>query len=96
MTQELEAQPPRKARGVSSPDWMPGDRTAVLNEAAQDVRTWLQSQANTLKNYNPKFLATRTAIRVSLLLFCFFILVSFCGGVSAHPLGVVPEFRAGC
>ena len=66
---------------------------AVLNEAAQDVRTRLQAQAAALKNYNREFLATRTAIRVSR--FLLFALVFFRGGASTHPLGVVPEFRVG-
>ena len=37
----------------------------MLKEAAQDIRTRLQAQAATLKNYNQEFLATREAIRVS-------------------------------
>ena len=67
-TQELEA------ASVSLPDWTPGGGTTVLNEAAQDVRARLQSQANALKKYNQEFLVTRTTIRVSLLLFCFLFL----------------------
>ena len=76
---------------ISSPGWTPGSRTTVLNVAAQDVQTRLQSQAAALKQYTQEFLATRSAIRVSLLALDFFY-----GGASAHPLGVVPEFRVGC
>ena len=81
---------------ASSPGWTPGGGTAVLNVAAQEVRNRLQSQATVLKQYTQEFLATRTAIRVSLPVFLFLILDFFRGGVSAHPLGVVPEFRVGC
>ena len=76
---------------VSSPGWTPGGGTAVLNLAAQDVRSRLQSQATALKQCTREFLATRSAIRVSLLALDFFR-----GGASAHPLGVVPEIRADC
>ena len=51
----------------------------MLNEVAQDLRTRLQAHANTLKSYNQEFLATQTAIRVSLLLFCFLFLYSSMG-----------------
>ena len=73
-----------------------------MNVAAQDVRTRLQSQAAALRQFT-----TNSSERgqPSGLVFpsCFFwILVSpldldfFRGGASAHPLGVVPEFRVGC
>ena len=68
----------------------------MLNAAAQDVRNRLQSQATVLNQYTQEFLATRTAIRVSLLAFLFLAFEFFRGGASAHPLGVVPEFRVGC
>ena len=98
---------PQKARGSStsaqdletdsaSSGWMPGGGTAVLNVAAQEVRNRLQSQATVLKQYTQEFLATRTAIRVSLPAFLFLDLDFFHGGASVHPLGVVPEFRVGC
>ena len=80
-----------EAASDSSSGWTPGGGTAVLNVAAQDVRSRLQSQATALKQYTQEFLATRSAIRVSLLALDFFR-----GGASAHPLGVVPEFRVGC
>ena len=80
----------------ASSGWTPGGGMAVMNVAAQDVRTRLQAQATALRKYNDKFLATRAAIRVSLLVFAFFDLRFFRGGASAHPLGVVPEFRVGC
>ena len=67
-----------------------------MNVAAQDVRTRLQAQATALRKYNDEFLATRAAIRVSLLIFLLLDLDFFRGGASAHPLGVVPEFRVGC
>ena len=68
----------------------------MVNMAAQDVRNRLQSQAAALRKYNDEFLATRAAIRVSLPAFLFLDLGFFRGGASAHPLGVVPEFRVGC
>ena len=76
--------------------WTPGRGTAVMNVAAQDVRTRLQAQATALRRYTDEFLATRVAIRVSLLILLLFDLGLFHGGASAHPLGVVPEFRVGC
>ena len=59
--------------------WTPGGGTAVMNVAAQDVRTRLQDQAAALRKYNDEFLATRAAIWVSLLVFAFLILVSSVG-----------------
>ena len=76
--------------------WTPGGGTAVMNVAAQDVRTRLQVQATALRRYNDEFLATRAAIRVSLLILLLLDLGFFRGGASAHPLGVVPEIRADC
>ena len=76
--------------------WTPGGGTAVMNVAAQDVRTRLQAQATALRRYTDEFLATRVAIRVSLLILLLLDLGFFRGGASAHPLGVVPEFRVGC
>ncbi|XP_073355046.1 uncharacterized protein [Aegilops tauschii subsp. strangulata] len=43
--------------------WTPGGGTAVMNVAAQDVRTRLQAQATALRRYTDEFLATRAAIR---------------------------------
>ena len=76
--------------------WTRGGGTAVMNVAAQDVRTRLQAQATALRQYTDEFLATRAAIRVSLPAFLFLDLYFFRGGASVHPLGVVPEFRVGC
>ena len=76
--------------------WTPGGGTAVVNVAAQDVRTRLQSQAAALRQFTDEFLAMRAAIRVSILILFFLELDFSCGGASAHPLGVVPEFRVGC
>ena len=76
---------------ASSPGWTPGGGTAALNLAAQDVRSRLQAQATALQQCTREFLATRAVVRVSFLAHDFFR-----GGASAHPLGVVPEFRAGC
>ena len=76
--------------------WTPGGGTAVVNVAAQDVRTRLQSQAAALRQFTDEFLATRAAIRVSILILFFLDLDFSRGGASAHPLGVVPEFRVGC
>ena len=80
----------------ASSGWTPGGGTAVMNVAAQDVRNRLQAQAAALRKYNDEFLATRAAIRVSLLILLLLDLGFFHGGASAHPLGVVPEFRVGC
>ena len=55
----------------ASSGWTPGGGTAVVNVAAQDVRNRLQSQASALRKYNDEFLATRAAIRVSLLILLF-------------------------
>ena len=63
----------------ASSGWTPGGGTAVVNVAAQEVRNRLQSQAAVLRQYNDEFLATQAAIRVSLLVFCFLILVSSMG-----------------
>ena len=55
--------------------WTPGGGTAVVNVAAQDVRTQLQSQAAALRQFTDEFLATRAAIRVSILiLFLIFLM----------------------
>ena len=51
----------------------------MVNVAAQDIRNRLQAQAAALRKYNDEFLATRAAIRVSLLIFAFLILVSSVG-----------------
>ena len=67
-----------------------------MNVAAQDVRTRLQAQATALRHYTDEFLTTRAAIRVRLLILLLLALDFFRGGASAHPLGVVPEFRVGC
>ena len=76
--------------------WTPGGGTAVMNVAARGVRTRLQAQATALKRYNDEFLATRAAIRLSLLILLLLDLGFFRGGASAHPLGVVPEIWADC
>ena len=76
--------------------WTPGGGTAVMNVAAQDVRTRLQAQATALRKYNDEFLATRAAIRVSLLIVLLLDLDFFRGDASVHPLGVVPEILADC
>ena len=51
-----------------------------MNVAAQVVRTWLQAQATVLKQYTDEFLATRAAIRVSLLILLLLGLDFFRGG----------------
>ena len=63
----------------ASSGWTPGGGTAVVNIAMQDVWNRLQAQAAALRKYNDEFLATRAAIRVSLLVFAFLILVSSVG-----------------
>ena len=65
--------------------WTPGGGTAVMNLAAQDVRTRLQAQATALRQFTDEFLATWAAIRVSLPLLLlldfdfFLILISSMG-----------------
>ena len=63
----------------TSSGWMPGGGSVVVNVAAQEVRNRLQSQAAALRQYNDEFLATRAAIRVSLPVFAFLILISSVG-----------------
>ena len=55
--------------------WTPGGGSAVVNIAAQDVRTRLQGQAAALRQFTDEFLATRAAIRVSILIFFLISLV---------------------
>ena len=59
--------------------WTPGGGSAVVNVAAQDVRTRLQSQAAALRQFTDEFLATRAAIRVSILILLFLNLISLVG-----------------
>ena len=68
----------------------------MVNVAAQDVRTRLQSQAAALRQFTDEFLATRAAIRVSIPILFFLDLDFSHGGALAYPLGVVPEFRVDC
>ena len=81
-----------EAAGDSSSGWTLGGGTAVLNVAAQDVRSRLQAQATALKQYTQEFLTTRAAIRVSIPILLLLDIDFSRGGASAHPLGVVPEF----
>ena len=50
-----------------------------MNIAAQDVRTRLQGQAAALRQFTDEFLATRAAIRVSILILLFLNLISLVG-----------------
>ena len=65
-----------------------------LNQALLDVQAKLRAEGDALQACTRVHLAVQTAVRVSF--FSFLILVFLCGGASAHPLGVVPEFQAGC
>ena len=75
--------------------WVRGGGTGPLNTAILDVQAKLQAEADALKRCNNAFLESRAAVRVYFLLF-WLLFMLLRGGASAHPLGVVPEFRAGC
>ena len=74
--------------------WVRGGGTGPLNQALLDVQAKLRAKGDALQTCTRAHLAARTAVRVSF--FSFLILVFLCGGAPAHPLGVVPEFQAGC
>ena len=74
--------------------WVRGGGTGPLNQLLLEVQAKLRAEGDALQAYTRAHLAARTAVRVSF--FSFLILVFLCGGAPAHPLGVVPEFRAGC
>ena len=90
------AAPDAEATSAAPVGWVRGGGTGPLNRALLDVQDKLRAEADALKRCNTAFLDSREAIRVCFLLSLFLFLVLLYGGAPAHPLGVVPEFRAGC
>ena len=87
--------PDAEATSAAPIGWVRGGGTDPLNQALLDVQTKLRAKSDAIQNCTKAHLASRAAIRVCFLL-CLCFLVPLCGGAPAHPLGVVPEFRAGC
>ena len=87
--------PDAEATSTAPVGWVCGGGTAPLNQALLDVQTKLRAEGDAIQNCTKAYLASRAAVRVCFL-FCPCFLVPLCGGALAHPLGVVPEFRAGC
>ena len=85
--------PDAEATSAAPVGWLRGGGTRPLNQALLDVQAKLRAEGDALETCTRAHLAARTAVRVCLYLL---ILVFLCGGAPAHPLGVVPEFRAGC
>ena len=85
--------PDAEATSAAPVGWLCGGGTGPLNQALLDVQAKLRAEGDALQNCTKAHLAARTAVRVCLYLL---ILVFLCGGAPAHPLGVVPKFRAGC
>ena len=77
--------------------WVKGGGTGPLNQALLDVQAKLRAEGDAIQNCTKAYLASRAADRVCFLFGpCFLVFVPLCGGAPVHPLGVVPEFRAGC
>ena len=87
--------PDVEAMSATPIGWVRGGSTGPLNQALLDVQTKLRAESDTIQNCTKAHLASWAAIRVCFLL-CPCYLVSLYGGAPAHPLGVVPEFRASC
>ena len=87
--------PDAEATSATPVGWVRGGDNGPLNQALLDVQTKLRAESDAIQNYTKAHLASRAAIRVCFLL-CPCFLVPLYGGAPAHPLGVVPEFRAGC
>jgi len=87
--------PDTEATSAAPFGWVQGGGTSPLNQALLDVQAMLQAEGDAIQNCTKAHLASRAAVPVCFILTLFF-LVLLCGGAPAHPLGVVPEFRAGC
>ena len=83
-----------EATSAAPTGWLHGGGTGSLNQSLLEVQAKLRAEGDALQACTRAHLAARTAVRVSF--FSFLILVFLCGGAPVHPLGVVPEFRAGC
>ena len=86
--------PDAEATSAAPVGWLRGGGTGPLNQALLDVQAKLRAKGDALENCTKAHLAARTVVRVCFPLFLIFVFL--CGGAPAHPLGVVPEFRAGC
>ena len=82
-----------EATSAAPTGWVHGGGTGPLNQLLLEVQAKLRAEGDALQACTRAHLAARTAIHVS---FFSLILVFLYGGAPAHPLGVVPEFRAGC
>ena len=87
--------PNAEATSAAPVGWVRGGGTGPLNQALLDVQAKLRAEGDAIQNCTKAHLASRVAVRVCFILTLFF-LAFLCGGVPAHPLGVVPEFQAGC
>ena len=86
--------PDAEATRAAPIGWLRGGGTGPLNQALLDVQAKLRAEGDALQTCTRAHLAARTTVRVCLPLSfdsCFSL-----WGAPAHPLGVVPEFRAGC
>ena len=83
-----------EATSAAPTGWVRGGGTGPLNQSLLEVQAKLRAEGDALQGCTRAHLAARTAVRISF--FSFLILVFLCGGAPAHPLGVVPEFQAGC
>ena len=90
------AAPDAEATSAAPVGWVRGGGTGPLNRALLDVQAKLRAEGDALQSCTKAFLASRAAVRVCFFPLVFVFLVPLCGGAPAHPLGVVPEFRAGC
>ena len=88
--------PDTKVSSAAPTGWVQGGGMGPLNRALLDVQAKLRAEGDAIKECTKAYLALRAAIRVRVLPFLRLFLVLLCGGAPAHPLGVVPEFRAGC
>ena len=83
-----------EATSAAPTRWVRGGGTGPLNQLLLEVQAKLRAEGDALQACTRAHLIARTAVLVSF--FSFLILVFLCGGAPAHPLGVVPEFWAGC
>ena len=88
--------PHAEATSAAPIGWVRGGGTGPLNQALLDVQAKLRAEGDALQNCTKAYLASRAAVWVCFFPLVFIFLVPLCGGATAHPLGVVPEFRAGC
>ena len=88
--------PDAEATSAAPIGWVRGGGTGPLNQALLDVQAKLRAEGDALQSCSKVFLASRAAVRVYFFSFGLCFLAPLRGGAPAHPLGVVPEFRAGC